>query len=59
MRTNFTITVIPDIHADPGWPEATLAATEGLLAFLGDFIDGGGQGACDRTVLAGPAEHIP
>lgn len=44
------ITVIPDIHADPGRLEATLAATDGSLAFLGDFIDGG-QGACDRTVL--------
>ncbi len=45
------ITVIPDIHADPQRLEATLAAKEGPLAFLGDFIDGGGQGACDRAVL--------
>lgn len=44
------ITVIPDIHADPQRLEATLAAVDGPLAFLGDFIDGG-QGACDRTVL--------
>lgn len=44
------ITVIPDIHADPQRLEATLAATDGPMAFLGDFIDGG-QGACDRTVL--------
>lgn len=44
------ITVIPDIHADLQRLEATLAAVDGPLAFLGDFIDGG-QGACDRTVL--------
>ncbi|QXI66091.1 hypothetical protein CP157_03883 (plasmid) [Paracoccus marcusii] len=44
------ITVIPDIHADPQRLEATLSATDGQLAFLGDFIDGG-QGACDHTVL--------
>lgn len=45
------ITVIPDIHADPQRLDATLAAVDGPLAFLGDFIDGGEQGACDRTVL--------
>jgi hypothetical protein len=45
------ITVIPDIHADLQRLEATLGVVDGPLAFLGDFIDGGGQGACDRTVL--------
>lgn len=45
------ITVIPDIHADPRRLDATLAAVDGSLAFLGDFIDGGGQGVCDRSVL--------
>ena len=50
FEDEFMITVIPDIHADPQRLETTLAATDGPLAFLGDFIDGG-QGACDRTVL--------
>ena len=36
------ITVIPHIHTDPQQLEATLTATNGPLAFLGDFIDGGG-----------------
>ncbi|WP_136684548.1 metallophosphoesterase [Falsirhodobacter xinxiangensis] len=43
-----TITVIPDLHADLGRLDATLAAVSGPLAFLGDFIDGG---ADDRAVL--------
>lgn len=45
------IIVIPEIHADLQRLEATLAVVDGPLAFLGDFIDGGGQGACGRTVL--------
>lgn len=45
------ITVIPDIHADPQRLEAALEVVDSPLAFLSDFIDGGGQGACDRTVL--------
>lgn len=47
------ITVILDIHADPQRLEATLATTEGPLAFLGDVIDGrqasDQQLACART----------
>lgn len=28
-----------------------MRGVDGPLAFLGDFIDGGGQGVCDRTIL--------
>jgi hypothetical protein len=48
------ITVIPDIHADPERLEATLAAVDGPLACLGDFIDEGGQGA-PATAPSSPA----
>jgi hypothetical protein len=51
FEDQFMITVIPDIHADLQRLEATLAVVDGPLAFLGDLIDGRGQGACDRIVL--------
>lgn len=47
-----SFTIIPDIHADIARLERSLAAVKGRPAFLGDFIDAGGDRAgSDRAVL--------
>ncbi|MDH2328833.1 hypothetical protein QCN27_18445 [Cereibacter sp. SYSU M97828] len=44
------LTIIPDLHADLGRLDATLAKVSGPLGFLGDFIDAKDTGD-DRAVL--------
>ncbi len=48
-----TLTVIPDLHADPDRLARSLSLAEGQVAFLGDFIDAGraSREADDRSVL--------